>query len=140
MRLIRAVGRRGCALLFFAMLDAVYCFGLLSAPRPYPATYQWMDNILPLWVWASWWGLVGMICLVFAFRTYDTIAFVAAMSLKVAWALLSFFGWLAGVVDLGYISAAIWLAFAGFIFVIAGGIPAPTRKEPAQPWNPPSPD
>lgn len=133
-RLIKAVGRRGGALLFFAFLDAVYCFGLLNAPRPLTEVYAWMDEILPLWVWAACWGLVSVICMFYAFRTYDTVGFVAAVALKVAWAVLSLLGWLSGVVDRGYISAAIWLAFAGFVVIIAGGIPAPSRKEP-KPWT-----
>jgi hypothetical protein len=128
--LFARIGRRGAALLFFALLDAVYCYGLLTAPRPLVPFYVWMSGVLPLGLWAAGWGLVGAVCLLFAFRVYDTPAFMAAVALKVAWGLMAFFGWVAGEIDRGYVSAVIWLAFAAFVFLIAGGIPAaPTRQQ-----------
>lgn len=125
---VRIIGRRGAALLFFTLLDGFYCWALWTAPRPLVPFYAWMDHILPLSAWAACWGIVGLVCLVYAFRVYDTPGFMAAVSLKVGWGLLSLFGWQAGVIDRGYVSAAIWLAFAGFVFLIAGGIPAATRR------------
>ena len=132
--LSRRIGRRGCALLFFSLLDAVYCYGLLAAPRPLVPFYAWMNDIMPLGVWAACWGFVGFVCLVFSFRLYDTPAFIAAVALKVGWGLLSLFGWMAGVVDRGYVSAVIWLAFAAFVFLIAGGIPAAPAR-PRRGWG-----
>jgi hypothetical protein len=128
------VGRRGAALLFFALLDVVYCYGLLTVPKPLTPFYAWMNVIMPLALWAACWGMVAVMCLVFAFRTYDTPAFMAAVALKVAWGLPPLFGWLAGNVERGYVSAIIWLAFAAFVFLIAGGIPAPYR--PGRGWRP----
>lgn len=127
-RVAQRVGRRGAALLFFVLLDFVYCYGLLSAPRPLVPFYAWMNDVLPLAVWAAGWGFVGVLCLLFAFQVYDTPAFIAAVALKVAWGLLSFFGWVAGAVDRGYVSAVIWLAFAAFVFLIAGGIPPAVQR------------
>jgi hypothetical protein len=129
-RLRDRIGRRGACLLFFALLDLVYCYGLLNPPRPVTPALAWMANVLPLWAWALCWGIVGLLCVVLAFFEQDTVAFVAAVALKVGWGLLSFFGWTAGVVDRGYISAVIWLAFAAFVYLIAGGIPAapPLRR------------
>jgi hypothetical protein len=129
------IGRRGAALLFFFWLDIIYCYGLLAAPRPLVPFYAWMDQLLPLTAWAACWGLVGLVCLVYAFKTYDTPAFMAAVALKVGWGLLSFFGWLNGIVDRGYVSAAIWLAFAAFVFLIAGGIPPATPRAAAGRWH-----
>lgn len=127
------VGRRGAALLFFFLLDSVYAYGLLTAPRPLVPFYAWMAALMPLWAWAACWGAVGLICLAYVFRTYDTVAFMSAVALKVAWGGLALFGWLAGLVDRGYLSAVVWLGFAAFVFLIAGGIPpAPTR--PAGRW------
>jgi hypothetical protein len=123
------IGRRGSALLFFAVLDLVWCYGLLTLPRPLSPVYAWMQHILPLWAWAGCWGAVALICIVCAFLTRDTPAFVAAISIKVGWGLLSFFGWLSGAVDRGYVSAVIWLAFAAFVFLVAGGIPPPPPKK-----------
>jgi hypothetical protein len=129
------IGRRGAALLFFTLLDFVYCFGLLDAPRPLTQIYAWMDGIIPLPAWAVGWGAVGVVCLVYAFKTYDTPAFMCAVCLKVAWGLSALFGWLAGAVDRGYVSAVIWIAFALFVFLIAGGIPAAPPR-PAKRWLP----
>lgn len=117
------VGRRGAALLFFFLLDIVYCVSLLTSPRPLSPLYTWMDAIVPLPAWAVAWGGVGLICGWFAFRAYDTPAFMAAVALKVAWGLNALLGWITGQVPLGYVSAVIWLAFAAFVHLIAGGIP-----------------
>jgi hypothetical protein len=133
--LLSRVGRRGAALLFFALLDGVYCVALLTAPRPLTLFYAWMDDILPLAAWATAWGVVGAICLAFAFAQRDTPAFMAAAALKVGWGLLAFFGWTSGVVPLGYLSAAIWLAFAAFVYLIAGGIPPAPKVERRWVWS-----
>lgn len=133
-RLASRVGRRGAALLFFTLLDLVYCIGLLSTPKPLVPFYAWMDGIMPLPLWAAYWGLVGLICLVYAFRTHDTAAFMAAVALKVAWGLLSMFGWLAGAVERGWINTVIWLAFACFVYLIAGGIPAAPERPVGRRW------
>jgi hypothetical protein len=129
------IGRRGAALLFFTGLDALICVSLLTAPRPLVPLYAWMNDMMPIATWATLWALVGAICLVFAFRTYDTPAFIAAVALKVGWGLLSLWGWLEGVVDRGWITAVIWLAFAAFVYLIAGGIPAPLRPERRWAWT-----
>jgi hypothetical protein len=126
--LLVRIGRRGGALLFFAVLDSVWCYGLLTLPRPLTPVYAWMNQILPLWVWASCWGAVALLCVACAFMIYDTPAFVAAISIKVGWGLLSLFGWLNGAIERGYVSAVIWLVFAAFVFLVAGGIPPPQRK------------
>jgi hypothetical protein len=121
------IGRRGAALLFFTALDVLICVSLLTVPRPLVPLYAWMNDKMPIPAWAGLWLLVAVVCLWFAFRTYDTPAFIAAVALKVGWGLLSLWGWLEGVVDRGWITATIWLAFAAFVHLIAGGIPAPLR-------------
>jgi hypothetical protein len=133
-RLMTRIGRRGAALLFFTLLDLICCYAILTAPRPLVPFYAWMTEILPLGVWAAMWGGVGAVCLLYAFKTHDTLAFMAAVGLKIGWGLLSVFGWVAGVVDRGYLSGVIWLAFAGFVFLIAGGIP-PAPPRPAGRWT-----
>lgn len=133
-RLGARIGRRGAALLFFTFLDLVYCVGLLTTPTPLAAFYGWMAQIMPLVAWAACWGGVGLICLVYAFRVHDTVAFMCAVALKVAWGLLSLFGWLAGAIDRGWINAAVWLLFACFVFLIAGGIPAAPPREAGRRW------
>jgi hypothetical protein len=127
-RLLTRIGRRGAALLFFCLLDVVYCFALLNPPRPLTPVYAFPAQLMPLWAWALSWAAVAVLCAVFAFVERDTPAFVAAEAIKVAWGLTSLFGWMAGVVERGYISAAIWLAFAVFVYLIAGGIPPPPPR------------
>lgn len=117
------IGRRGAALLFFFLLDVVYAYGILAAPKPLVPFYEYMSEVMPMTVWAAAWAVVGVICLFYAFRVHDTAAFMFAVGLKVAWGLLALFGWLSGHVDRGYVSAVIWLAFAAFVFLVAGGIP-----------------
>jgi hypothetical protein len=131
----RRIGRRGAALLFFTLLDLVYAYALLTAPRPLTPFYAWMDRIMPLPVWAGCWAAVGLICLAFAFAVRDTAAFMAAVALKVGWGLPALFGWIGGHVPLGYISAVIWLAFAAFVYLIAGGIPPAPISERRWPWT-----
>lgn len=126
------LGRRGCALGFFAFLDLVYCWALLfpseTARRTDPLVY--LAGVLPLWVWAILWGSVGVTCLVFAFRWEDSPGFAAAIGLKVLWGLMYLGGWLFADLERGYVSAAIWLAFAAFVGLLAGW-PEPNGKGPA---------
>jgi hypothetical protein len=62
------VGRRGAALLFFALLDFVYCYGLLSRAPAVDAVLRLDERHHAAALWAACWGVVGVICLVFAFR------------------------------------------------------------------------
>jgi hypothetical protein len=128
--ILQRIGRRGAALLFFTLLDLVYAYALLNPPRPLSEAYSWPQTLLPLWVWALIWASVGALCLVFAFLPRDTVAFTAAVALKVMWGLIFLIGQAVGGVERGYVSAVIWLAFAAFVYLIAGGIPAgaPGRK------------
>lgn len=123
MKLREWVGRRGAALLFFALLDLVFAWALLDPPTPLAPTYAWVQQIAPLWVWGTCWATTGLICVFCAFLPRDAVAFTAAEAMKMLWGLLAGIGWLAGKVPYGYVSAAIWLAFAAFIYLIAGGIP-----------------
>jgi hypothetical protein len=120
----RRIGRRGAALLFFALLGGVYCYGLLDPAQPIGPTYAWAQSVLPLWVWAALWGTSGALCLVCAFLDRDSVAFGAMTAVTAWWGLLLGAGWLMGDVDRGYVSAVIWLALSGFVYVIGGGLPA----------------
>ena len=134
--LLQRVGRRGAALLFFFLLDAMWAFALLNPPDPITPSYSWPATIAPLWVWAIAWTLVGLACLVFAFLRHDTAAFTAAVSIKVLWGGTLGLGWATGQVERGYVIAVIWLAFAAFVYLIAGGIPAPPpRPVKARLWK-----
>jgi hypothetical protein len=131
MRAARArVGRRGSALLFFALLDLVLAASLAGAPaatRSSP-TYAFLSLLLPLWAWALVWAAVGVVCLVQAFMLCDRIAFACASWLKVGWGVLNLTGWLLGEIPRGYVSAVIWLALASFVALIASW-PEPPRRQ-----------
>lgn len=132
------LGRRGAALLFFAGLDLIYAFSLISpdeATRRTPL-FRWFISIGPLWLWASLWAVTGLLCLVYAFRRKDTVGFTAAITTKVLWGLACSFGWLIGGVERGYVSAAVWLAAAALVWVI-GGWPEFDDERGAS-WSPPS--
>lgn len=116
--LAQRIGRRGCALLFFALLDIVYAASLLSAPTS--GSYRFLASMLPLAAWASLWAAVGALCLVQAFMRTDRAAFAAASLIKVMWGVVQLLGWILADLDRGYVSAIVWLALAGFVHVIAG--------------------
>lgn len=122
--LTQRVGRRGAALLFFALLDVIYSVSLLSAPPGGP--YRFLASMLPMAVWASLWGMVGLLCAAQAFMRTDRLAFAAAALIKVVWGVVQLLGWLIGDLDRGYVSAVVWLAFSAFVAVIAGW-PEPAR-------------
>lgn len=134
-RVARRIGRRGCALLFLALLDLVYCVSLLAPSRTLRVSpsFQFLGKVMPIGCWAALWGLAGVICLAFAFRRRDQPGFAAAIGLKVLWGTVYLGGWLFADLERGYVSAAIWLAFAAFVALLAGW-PEPNGKGPA--WTP----
>lgn len=114
------LGRRGASLLFFATLDLIYAVSLANpdtVSRNGPQL-TWLASLTPLWVWAILWAVVAAICGCYAFRRRDRPGFTAAIVIKVLWGVASFGGWAVGGVDRGYVTAAIWLAFAAFVWVI----------------------
>lgn len=135
-RLGHQVGRRGASLLFFGLLDVVYCQALLFPTRTARNTsgYRFLADIMPLWAWAAMWGVVGVLCLVYAFRKRDQPAFAAAMGLKVLWGSVYVGGQWTGAVERGYVSAVVWLALAALVGLLSTW-PEPT-KEPR--WTQPS--
>lgn len=121
-RLVHRVGRRGASLLFLALLDLVYALSLLAVPPETRATagFVFLVSVLPIQAWTAAWATVGLICAMQAFAWHDRVAFAAASSLKVVWGMVYLLGWALGDIPRGYVSAVIWLAFAGFVQVIAG--------------------
>lgn len=118
---VPVVGRRGEFLLFLFLLDMLYA---LSLARPAPASRQspsirFLTEVMPLPWWAVLWLTVGLICVVGAFGPSDRVAFAFAAALKVLWGGLSLVGWIVGVIERGWVSAVIWLAFAFFVIRIA---------------------
>jgi len=133
------IGHRGSALLFFAVLDIVYCCSLLFPPAPdqQGAWLRFLAGILPLPAWALIWGAVGLLCLFTAFRRRDSAAFAFAVGIKVLWSMLSLASGAVGGVDRWYVSTVIWLAFAGFVGIIASW-PEPPHGWKERRWTSPS--
>ena len=119
----RRVGHRGAFLLFLALLDLVYAFGL-AFPTPQARrspTYAFLAEVPgSLYLWAALWLIAGILCGIYAFRRRDAIGYFAAMFVKAIWALMFLLGWLFAGVERGYLSAAIWGAFAFIVWLIAG--------------------
>lgn len=124
--LIRAwknvVGRRGTFLLFIALLDLSYAHGVAypteTAQRSGFVTL--LADVAPLWLWAAFFAAVGVVAVAQAFMRRDAVAFALAALMKLLLAALALLGWAAGEIERGYISAAIWGAFAAITIMIAG--------------------
>lgn len=115
------VGRRGEFLLFLALLDLLYGLSLLS---PVPdaqrsVTIRFLIAVMPLQLWGVLWLTVGVICLAGALVRADRFAFACAAALKVLWGSMFALGWLAGVIERGWVGAVVWLALALIVIRIA---------------------
>jgi hypothetical protein len=128
-RLWRRIGRRGAALIFFALLDLIFALSLAapSADARHTASLAYVASVAPLWLWACLWAAVGVICGVYAFRARDRVAYACAMGLKVLWGVTQLAGWLFVHLDRGYVGAAVWLGLAAWVYIIS------TWPEPAPP-------
>ncbi len=120
--MLNRIGYRGAALLFFALVCAVYCYSLADAPRPLTESWAWAERVAPLDVWAALWGAAGAVCVVTAFLIRDGLGFFAMMLVSLFWGGLALTGFLWGGVDRGYLTAAVFLPLAGFVYVIGAGL------------------
>lgn len=124
------VGRRGAALLMFAFIDAVYSYSFLN-PTPEQRRFtalRFLADIAPLWFFGLLWGAAGIVCFVSAFRRHDRWGFAAAMGIKVLWGLLFVWAAAAGV-SRAYVSAALWLAVAGWVGIISTWPEPPSARD-----------
>jgi hypothetical protein len=129
----RRLGRRGTALLFLCFIDLIFAYGYLwPGPRDtWSPSMEFVATVAPLPVWALLWGAVGLVCLQQAFRDNDKVGFGCAVMIKVLWALLHLLGTLVGDLDRGHLYIAVWMAGAGWVWIIS------TWPEPAWPNDPP---
>lgn len=120
--LLRRIGRRGTILLILAFIDFAYGASLIgpSSEALSTASVRWREHFAPTWAWGGAWLLVGAILLVSAFMKHDVIGYVAAISLKIIWGLVTLASWILGNVPRGWIGAIIWLVFAAMVGVISG--------------------
>lgn len=131
--LAQRVGRRGSCLLFFAVLDVLYALSLAKPPpeAKLSPTVAFIAEIAPLDLWALAWLAVGVLCLVGAFRHHDRWAFTAAVAIKTIWGGTFLLGWILDGLDRGWVSAVIWLAMAGWVYIISSWPEPPTPIPPA---------
>lgn len=129
-------GFRGRALLILGVLDLVYATGLAMAAFGIDGnvTTDFVSRAVPPGTLALLWLTVSVLCFTYAFRENDSIAWSAAMSVKVFWGILSGVGWLLNEIPRGYIGLAIWLAFASLVWLIS------RWPEPSKSINPFDPE
>lgn len=120
-RVWHRLGRRGCFLLFLALLDLIYAYSLLVPPTrgQQSASLQLVASIAPLWLWALAWAIPGVLCLVQAWQHDDRAAYAAAMAIKVLWGMVYVIAGVVGALERAYVGAAVWLAFALVVGLIS---------------------
>lgn len=131
-RLARRVGHRGSCLLFFALVDLVYSLSLFKPPSQarLSPVLGFIAQVMPLNAWALLWLICGIACLIGAFQRADTWAFVTAVALKSLWGLTLLLGWILVDLERGWVSAAIWLGMAGWVYIISSWPEPPIEARP----------
>jgi PAS domain S-box-containing protein len=120
-RVSRRIGRRGASLAFVGLLSLVIAASLAFAPADQRATpgYIMLSSVAPLTVWAGAWCVIGGLCLVQTFMRSDRIAFAAATALLLLYGLMYLVSTFTGANPRGWVGGAVWLAFGGWIALIA---------------------
>jgi hypothetical protein len=120
MRVAHRVGRRGCFLLFLALLDLLLAYSMTPAATVAKLpTYAYLSQYLPLQAWAGIWAGVGIICGIQAFARRDHAAFTVAVALKLVWATLYIAAWMEADVPRGWVGAVLFYALGGVTAIIA---------------------
>lgn len=116
--------------MFLTILDLLYALSLAFPPAEArrSASVRFISEVAPLWGWALLWLIVGVVCAIGAFSRKDQFAFSAAMGLKVLWGVIFTLGWLLAHVERGWVSGVIWLAFAGFVWLIGSWPESPPKR------------
>jgi hypothetical protein len=126
-RLAIRIGRRGASLLFVGLVALVLGLSIAAPPeevRDSPG-YMMLASVLPLGVWAAAWGVTGVTCLFQAFMRSDRVAFALATALMTAWGIVYGVGAVIGTVPRGWVAAAVWLGFGGWLTLISTWPEAP---------------
>jgi hypothetical protein len=120
-RLAVRLGRRGASLLFLGSLSMILAASLLLA-SPQQATiasYRMLATIAPLAVWGISWLISGLICWTQAFMLQDRIAFALTTAMWWLYGLAHITGIFTGVNPRGWVGGLLWIAFGGWVNLIA---------------------
>jgi len=127
----RRLGKRGTILAILGVIDLAQAATLVFPTGSLGASYEWFGSIAPLISWAFLWAFVGIVCLIYALRRDDHLAYVVAVSAKVLWGIGCFAAWI--ISDVTILGGVLWLGFAAIIWVILGWAePIPTWEEDDQ--------
>ncbi|MGN9837668.1 PAS domain S-box protein [Nonomuraea sp. H19] len=120
-RVVHRIGRRGASLAFVGLLCLAIAVSLAFAPADQRATpsYAMLASVAPLTVWALAWGVIGTLCLVQTFMRSDRVAFAAATALLLLYGLVYLLSTFTGDNPRGWVGGAVWLAFGGWLALIA---------------------
>lgn len=116
-KLAGRAGRRGAFLIFLAILDASYGYALLSASVS--ALRAGPDLLLPMHAWGWIWVGTGAVCLTGVMSRRDWVQFVAAATLKGAWAGVYADIWIVQHSANAWVSVVVWASFALTVLVVA---------------------
>lgn len=124
------VGRRGAALLTFAVLDMGIAGSLLDplgrAQVERSPSYALLIHWVPLTLWAVVWLVVGATCTIQAFMRDDRFGYGLAIAIKAVWSVGMFGSWLFQDAVRGWVSGIVWGAL-GALVSVAAGWPEPPR-------------
>lgn len=117
--------------MILGFVDFFYAWAMVTANPPAingNATFHWFNTIAPIRAWSCLWIAVGLVCVVYSFRRYDRLGWMAAVGVKMLWGLLSLSGYYAENVSIG--SVGIWLGLALIVWRLSGWRePEPERED-----------
>jgi len=114
-KLSSRIGHRGSFLLFLALLDFLYGYGMMTAHPLH------LRGVLSFHAWGFIWFAAGVILLIGSFLKRDRIAYGVAATLKAAWAAQ----WIMVIiydhnrVHNDWMNIVLWTAFAGLVVVVS---------------------
>lgn len=111
------LGRRGGALLCLGFLDLGYSWAVDASLTPQQKGVPGL--LLPWQAWAALWLVAGALCLVYAFRFRDRVAFSFAAAIKFAWGGVSLYRWIIGKDHTGWVSALLWVSLSILVLIIS---------------------
>jgi len=134
---LRVNGTRGAALLVGAVLCFTRCLAYLPIGDPIPdrlpGGLSLISSVISIEVWAVAWGIIGVLCVVFAFRTRDAAAYGALVGIWAAWGVAYLSGWLisifVGEPSREWLNATTYLCPALIVALLSARVPGRAREQ-----------